>query len=163
MQEIIRKIDTLTEFIGKLTAVVLILLSVLIIYDALARYLFSTGSLMLQELEWHLFDLIILFSVSYTLKHDKHVRVDLFYMKMSEKNQKRVNKLGLILMVMPFSLLMIYVGLSFVEMSFFQMDGSANAGGLPLRFIVKGLISLGFIFLLLQAISQLLSLKESSS
>ena len=159
MNKLHKNIDRLTEIVGKLSAMVLLALTVLIVYDALARYLFSTGSLMLQELEWHLFDIIILFSISYTLKYNQHVRVDIFYQKCSLKFQKRIGQVGLILMVLPFSLLMVYVGLEFVLISLHQMDGSPNAGGLPLRFLVKGLIFLGFLFLTLQAIGEFLKLK----
>lgn len=162
MQNIIRKIDTLTEFIGRLSAIVLLSLALLIVYDASARYLFSTGSLMLQELEWHFFDIIILLSIAYTLKYNQHVRVDIFYQKMSPRLQKRVDQVGLIFLVLPFSLLMVYVGLDFVQISFEQMDGSPNAGGLPLRFLVKSLILLGFAFLTLQAVSEFLQLKEDN-
>ncbi len=160
MQNLIKKIDVLTEIIGKLSAVVLIILALLIVYDASARYLFSTGSLMLQELEWHLFDIVILLSVAYTLKYNQHVRVDIFYQKMSPRLQTRIDKIGLIFLVLPFSLLMVYVGLDFVQISFSQMDGSPNAGGLPMRFLVKSLILLGFLFLTLQAISEFLQLQE---
>jgi TRAP-type mannitol/chloroaromatic compound transport system permease small subunit len=163
MQKVIKKIDLLTEFIGRLSAMVLLALAALIVYDAFARYLFSTGSLMLQELEWHLFDVIILFSVAYTLKYNQHVRVDIFYQKMSPKLQKCVGQVGLIFLVLPFSLLMVYVGLDFVQISFAQMDGSPNAGGLPLRFLVKSLIFLGFVFLTLQAVSEFFQLKEGDA
>lgn len=160
MQKIIKPIDTLTELIGKIAAVVLLLLALLIVYDAVVRYLFSSGSLMLQELEWHLFDIVILFSLAYTLKYNQHVHVDIFYQKMSKKQQMLVGQVGTLLMVLPFSLLMVYVGLDFVQISFAQMDGSPNAGGLPLRFLVKSLILLGFVFLTLQAISEFLKLRS---
>lgn len=159
MQKIIKPIDTITEFIGKIAAVVLLLLALLIVYDAVVRYLFSSGSLMLQELEWHLFDIVMLFSVAYTLKYNQHVHVDIFYQKMSQKRQKLISQVGIVLIVLPFSLLMVYVGLDFVQISFAQMDGSPNAGGLPLRFLVKSLILLGFLFLSLQAISELFKLR----
>jgi len=160
MKKVISNIDNLTENIGRLAALVLLALAALIVYDAVVRYLFSSGSLMLQELEWHLFDVVILFSVAYTLKYNQHVRVDIFYQKMSDKQQKLVGQIGIILMVLPFSLLMIYVGLDFVAISFAQMDGSPNAGGLPFRFLVKSLIFLGFAFLTLQALSELFKLQE---
>ena len=51
----------------------------LTLYDVAMRYLFHSGSVALQELEWHLFALIILLGASYTLKHDDHVRVDIIY------------------------------------------------------------------------------------
>jgi TRAP-type mannitol/chloroaromatic compound transport system permease small subunit len=159
MQKLVTTIDTFSEYIGKIAATVLLLLTLLIVYDATARYLFSTGSLMLQELEWHLFDVVILFSVAYTLKYNQHVRVDIFYQNMSKKAKRKVGQIGTLFMVLPFSLLMIYVGLDFVQLSFSQMDGSPNAGGLPLRFLVKSLIFLGFLFLSLQAISDYIKLQ----
>ena len=72
-------IDTAINYLGKFTSFIVALLVLLVVYDATARYLFSTGSIALQELEWHLFDVIILFAIPYTLKLDAHVRVDIFY------------------------------------------------------------------------------------
>ena len=60
-----KSIDTLTEYIGRFTALVLVILTFLVVYDALSRYLFHTGSIALQELEWHLFDVVILLGISY--------------------------------------------------------------------------------------------------
>ncbi len=155
MQKIANTLDRFNERVGELTAWILIALSALIIYDAVMRYLFSGGSIMLQELEWHLFDLIILFSISYTLKYNRHVRVDIFYHNFSKERQALINRIGYIFMVIPFSLLVIYVGLSFVQMSFVQMEGSANPGGLPYRYLIKGVMVLGFVFLILQAVAEL--------
>ncbi|NPA81655.1 MAG: TRAP transporter small permease subunit, partial [Epsilonproteobacteria bacterium] len=74
-------IDRLTAFFGKVAAILVVALTLLIVYDAGMRYLFHSGSVALQELEWHLYDMIFLLGLSYTLKHDKHVRVDIFYAK----------------------------------------------------------------------------------
>lgn len=71
-------IAKVTTYLGYLTAFVLAVLVVLVVYDATLRYLFSGGSLALQELEWHLFDVVILFGIAYTLKEGAHVRVDIF-------------------------------------------------------------------------------------
>lgn len=161
VETLIKKIDTVTENVGRFAALVLLILAGLIVYDAIVRYLFSSGSLMLQELEWHLFDVVILFSLAFTLKYNQHVRVDIFYQKMTARQQKRIGQIGIIFMVLPFSLMMLYVGLDFVLLSLAQMDGSPNAGGLPFRFVVKSLIFLGFLFLILQAVGELLKLKEA--
>lgn len=79
MQRLSFWIDTLTKWTGKTAALLVLALVGLVVYDAFSRYLFNSGSVALQELEWHLFDLIFLLGIAYTLKHDKHVRVDLFY------------------------------------------------------------------------------------
>ena len=72
-------IDNSIKYLGYFTAFIVAILVLLVVYDATARYLFSTGSIALQELEWHLFDVIILFGIAYTLRENAHVRVDIFY------------------------------------------------------------------------------------
>ncbi|MDQ7067891.1 MAG: TRAP transporter small permease subunit [Sulfurimonas sp.] len=94
-------IDSVTKYIAYITAFILALLVVLIVYDATARYLFSSGSTALQELEWHLYDVIILLSIAYALKHNAHVRVDIFYEKFSLKTQTLINIISIVLFILP--------------------------------------------------------------
>jgi len=140
------------KYLGYFTAFVLVLLVLLVVYDATARYLFSTGSIALQELEWHLFDIIILFGIAYTLRENAHVRVDIFYASYSEKNKVLINLVSSLFFILPFSLLIVYIGIEFVELSFSQHEGSSNPGGLPYRFLVKSLMPLAFTFLSIQAL-----------
>jgi len=145
-------IDKTIKYLGYFTAFVLAILVLLVVYDAMARYLFSTGSVALQELEWHLFDVVILFAIAYTLREGSHVRVDIFYASFSQRTKLLINTISSLFFVLPFSLLIIYIGIDFVEMSFVQNEASSNPGGLEYRFLVKSLMPLSFIFLLLQAI-----------
>ncbi|MDH5464184.1 MAG: TRAP transporter small permease subunit [Thiovulaceae bacterium] len=149
-------IQTLSQWLERLTAMVLMILVVIVVYDASMRFLFSQGSIMLQELEWHLFDIVMLFSLSVTLKYNQHVRVDIFYHNFSQQTQELINLLGYLFMVIPFSLLIIIVGLDYVQMSFIQMEGSANPDGLPYRYVIKSMMILGFAFVILQAIAEIL-------
>ena len=140
------------KYLGYFTAFVLVILVLLVVYDASARYMFSSGSIALQELEWHLFDVIILFGIAYTLRENSHVRVDIFYASYSEKNKALINIIGSLFFILPFSILIIYIGLDFVEQSFIQNEASSNPGGLEYRFIVKSFMPLAFVFLALQAL-----------
>lgn len=146
-------IDKGIKYLGYFTAFILCILVLLVVYDATARYLFSTGSIALQELEWHLFDVVILFGIAYTLRENAHVRVDIFYASYSEKTKALINIISSLFFILPFSFLIIYIGLDFVSQSFVQNECSSNPGGLEYRFLVKSLMSLSFIFLALQAIS----------
>ena len=148
---ILKNIDNIIKYISYITALVLVLLVTLIIFDALNRYLFSMGSTALQELEWHFFDVIILLSISYTLKHNSHVRVDIFYDKFSPKTQTFINILSVIFFILPFSFLIVYISIGFVELSFVQNEMSSDPGGLSYRWIVKSLMPLSFMVLALQA------------
>jgi TRAP-type mannitol/chloroaromatic compound transport system permease small subunit len=150
-------IDNITKYTAYITAIILALLVVLVVFDATARYLFSEGSTALQELEWHFFDVVILLSIAYTLRNNAHVRVDIFYEKFSQKTKILINIFSFIFFVLPLSFLIIYIGIHFVEMSYLQNEGSCDPGGLKYRWIVKSLMPLAFTLLALQAFKELVS------
>lgn len=145
-------IDKTIKYLGVFTAFILGILIFLVAYDATARYLFSTGSIALQELEWHLFDVVILFGIAYTLREKAHVRVDIFYASFSDKTKAFINIISSLFFILPLSLLIIYISIDFVALSFAQNETSSNPGGLEYRYIVKSLMPLAFVFLSLQAI-----------
>ncbi len=149
-------IDKSIEIIGKFSAVMLYSLVALVVYDATSRYLFHTGSIALQELEWHLFDVVILLAIAYTLKYNLHVRVDIFYEHFSLKVKRIIEVITMLFFVLPFSALIIYVSFDFVLISFEQMETSSNPGGLEYRFLVKSLMPLAFVLVIFQAISAVL-------
>ncbi|NOX77114.1 MAG: TRAP transporter small permease subunit, partial [Gammaproteobacteria bacterium] len=79
LTQFIHHIETVAEWTGRAVAWLVLVLVLVIGYDVAMRYLFQTGSVALQELEWHLFALLFLLGAAYTFKHDGHVRVDIFY------------------------------------------------------------------------------------
>lgn len=137
------------------TAFSFVLLVVLIIFDATNRYLFSNGSTAIQELQWHLFDVVILFSIAFTFRHNSHVRVDILYDKFSKKTQTLIDMVAIILFVLPLSLLVVYMGFHFTELSFVQNEASSDPGGLPYRWVVKSLMPLAFVFVIFEAVLEL--------
>ena len=147
-------IDKLNSIVAKVSAFTLFVLVLLVVYDAVMRYLFQSGSIALQELEWHLFDVVVLLGIGYTLQRNLHVRVDIFYERFSKRTRSMVNLFALVCFVLPFSLLIIYIGYDFVLLSYEQMEGSSNPGGLPYRFIIKSLMPFTFILLALQVVSE---------
>ena len=149
-------IDTLIKRIGFLTAVLALLLALLIGYDAIMRYLFSEGSIALQEIEWHLFDVVFLFGLSYALKHDKHVRVDILFVNYSANTKAVVQILSMLFLLIPFSLFFLNGALDMTIQSFMQNEVSSDPGGLGYRFIIKGILFLAFILLVLQALSEII-------
>ena len=67
------------DIIGTITAFTMVLMILNVFYDVITRYLFRINSIAMQEMEWHLFSVIILLGIAYTLKEDGHVRVDIIY------------------------------------------------------------------------------------
>jgi tripartite ATP-independent transporter DctM subunit len=153
-------IETLTKKTGFLTAILAIVLALLVGYDATVRYLFSEGSIALQEIEWHLFDIVFLFGLSYALKHDKHVRVDIFFVNYTKENKAIVQILSMLVLVIPFSLFFLSGSLDMTIQSYLQNEISSDPGGLTNRFLIKGVLFLAFILLVLQAISEIIKAYE---
>ena len=117
MRAISRVINRLSELTGRIIAWLVVILISLVFYDVLMRYLFNRGSVALQELEWHLFSVIILLGAAYTLKHREHVRVDLIYAskKFSERHRDYVDLFGNLFFLLPLCGLIIYSSAPFLE------------------------------------------------
>ncbi|OQX73676.1 MAG: C4-dicarboxylate ABC transporter [Campylobacteraceae bacterium 4484_4] len=148
-------IETLVKRSAQLAALLVVLLSALIVYDAVNRYLFQSGSVALQELEWHLFDIIFLLGLSYTLQHDKHVRVDIFYTRFSPRTKALINIVSQLFLVLPFTALILYMSYTFIEQSYLQNEISSDPGGLTHRWMIKGVIAVGFVLLGLQSLCEI--------
>ena len=127
-------------------------------YDVSMRYLFNSGSIAIQELEWHLFSIILLLGSAYTLKHDEHVRLDIFYSSKLINDKVRIwfDVLGTLLILLPFCLLIIVSAWPFVTQAYIHNEISPDPGGLPARWLIKAAIPLGFFFLLIQGIAEAL-------
>ncbi len=147
----VRLIDGFNEAVGRFVAWLIPLMVVLTVYDVIMRKFFASGSVMLQELEWHLFALSFLLGAAYTLKHDDHVRVDVIYQsrRITARGRDWINLLGGLFLLTPFCLLIIISAWPFVMDAFRLGEGSPD-GGLPYRWLLKAAIPLGFALLLLQ-------------
>jgi len=155
LERLASAIDWLNEWIGRFSAWLVVALVLLVCYDVAMRYLFQAGSVALQELEWHLFALIFLLGAAYTLKHDEHVRVDIFYQAdwMTPRRQAAVNLFGCLFFLLPFCVLMIYSAAPFVAQSFGWGEASPDPGGLPYRWLLKAMIPTAFVLLALQGLA----------
>jgi len=152
MEKFSRLVDNVTEISGNITSWATSLLVLIVVVDVAARYLFSESSVALQELEWHLFAFIFLGAAAYTLKQNEHVRVDLFYSKCSERKKAIINIIGVVLFLLPFTIVTITSSFDFISASFRFGETSPDPGGLPARYVIKSLLPLSFLLILLQGI-----------
>ncbi len=129
-------------------------------FNAIFRYLdrytgLGLSSNMYIELQWYLFGLIFLLGAAYTLKHDAHVRVDVFFGRLGTRGRAWINLLGTVLFLFPFCVLMIVVSWPSVRNSWAILEQSPDPGGLP-RFPIKTIIPLAFLLLAIQGVSMLI-------
>ena len=152
MEALARGIEKTIALFAKFAALLVIFLSLLVVYDALNRYLLHGGSVALQELEWHIFDILFLLGLSYALQTDKHVRVDIFHASFSSRTKATLEIVSQLFMILPFTLLILYVSWDFVMQSYLQHEISSDPGGLTHRYLIKGMILVGFVLLGLQSV-----------
>jgi len=148
-------LSQINEKVGRVTSWITATLMLLICFNVTMRYLFNNSEAWRTELEWHLFALIFLLGAGYALKHDKHVRVDLFYANFSEKQKAVVNFIGTLLFLLPWCAIIVYASYNYAHNSWIMNEGSPD-NGLPARYLIKFAITLGFGLLFLQAIAVLI-------
>jgi len=153
MQTLIDSINSIIKKFGVFASWFSGLLVILVIYDVLMRYLFKLSTPWIMELEWHLFSILFLFGSAYTFQVDRHVRVDLFYNKLSKRDKAFTNLFGNLFFLLPWCLFIIKYSFDYALASYQIGEGSPDPGGLPYRFIIKFCIVLGFLLLALQAVS----------
>jgi TRAP-type mannitol/chloroaromatic compound transport system permease small subunit len=141
-----------SNIIGYLSAILLLLLLANVFYDVIMRYAFNDVSIGMQEMEWHLYATIFLLGISYTLKENSHVRVDVIYDRFGPKKKAVVDIIGTLVFLLPFCGLIAYYGIGFAWDAYEIGESSGDPGGLPYRWIIKSMISVAFIFVIISSI-----------
>jgi len=146
-------IDALNEFVGSVIAWLTLFMVIVTFTVVVLRYGFDLGWIAMQESVTYLHAFVFMAGAAYTLKHNGHVRVDIFYTRMSASTQAWVNLLGTLGMLLPVCVFILWVSWDYVISSWSLLEGSREAGGLPLVFILKSFIPLLVVLLALQGIS----------
>ncbi|GJM32519.1 MAG: C4-dicarboxylate ABC transporter [Saprospiraceae bacterium] len=149
-------IDRLNEGVGRAISWLTTILVVLVCFDVVIRYVFNDTQAWIRELEWHLFALIFILGAGYAFKHDRHVRVDVFYSNFTEREKAWVNLIGGLLLLLPWCLLITFYAFDFAMLSYKIGETSPDPGGLPALYIIKFSVCVGIMLLFLQGISSII-------
>lgn len=153
MSRIQQSINDLNEGVGKAVAWLTLILVLLVFGNVILRYVFNAPMAWTKELEWHLFSLIFLLGAGYTLRHDRHVRVDLFYEKFPRADRARIDFWGTLLFLLPWCFFLGYYGLTAAMDAYRLGERSSEAAGLPNLWLIQFALPLGALLLFLQGIS----------
>ena len=148
-------IDGISKVAGVVAAWLVLLACLVSSINASVRYLLNSSSNAWLELQWYMFAGMVLLGAAETLRRNEHVRVDLIYGAVSNRTREWIDLLGGIVFLMPMCLIMIYFTWPVFVESWRFNEMSSNAGGL-VRWPVKLLLPVGFFFVLLQGISEII-------
>jgi len=148
-------IDRLNEKIGVICNLLVLLACLVSAGNAMIRYAFSYSSNSWLELQWYFFAILVMFGAAYTLKRNEHVRVEIFYVFLSERGQLWLDLIGSLFFLIPVCLFLAYLSWPFFEQAYAVGEMSSNAGGL-VRWPIKLVLPLGFVMLAVQGVSEVI-------
>ena len=157
-----QRLKSILERIGELTGSAMAWLTVLMVLGTFVivvlRYVFDLGWIAMQESIVWMHAAVFMLGASYTLKHNEHVRVDIFYRRSSAQRRAWVNVAGTVVFLLPLAAFVAVTSWDYVSTSWAIREASREAGGLPFPFvpIMKSLIPATALLLMLQGIADLI-------
>jgi TRAP-type mannitol/chloroaromatic compound transport system permease small subunit len=148
-------IDLINEKIGYVCNFLVLAACIVSAANAMIRYAFGYSSNGWLELQWYMFAILVMFGASYTFKRNEHVRVEIFYLFLTERGQLWLDLIGTLFFLIPSCLLLSYLSWPFFYQAYAVGEVSSNAGGL-VRWPIKFVIPAGFVMLALQGVSEVI-------
>jgi TRAP-type mannitol/chloroaromatic compound transport system permease small subunit len=145
--------EAIVERIGSAGVWLVFALVLTVCADVFFRYVLNRSNMAIQELEWHLCAATFLICTAWTLRHDRHVRVDVCSSKFSDKAKAITTIFGVVFMLLPFVVTLVWTAWPFALNSWHLRESSSNPGGLPARYVLKFLIPVSAILLGMQGVA----------
>ncbi len=148
-------IDSINEYIGRMVSWLSLFMVLTTFIIVISRYLFDQGWVAMQESVSYMHSLVFMLGMAYTMKHDGHVRVDIFYQNCNAKKRAWINSLGTLFLMLPVCIFIFWSSWEYVFDSWQIKESSKNSGGLPGVYLLKTSILAMAALLILQAIALL--------
>lgn len=149
-------LDRMLDRIGSWVSWLWLAVMAVILLSVIMRYAFGQGSIMLEEITWHIYGAAWLVGLSYALVHDDHVRVDVLHELFSPKTKAWVEFFGILLLLLPFLLVFLWDSIPYFWQAFELSESSQAPDGLPARWVLKFFLPLSLFLLIIGAIARLL-------
>ena len=150
-----RVADRVVTWFGEVSSALWIVLVAVIVTQVVARYMFNQGSIMMEELQWHLYAIGFMLGIPFTELCERNVRIDVLAEKFTPRTRQYIELFGLLCLLLPFTLFVIWFAIPFFWSSYHLNEVSPAPGGLPYRWFLKSFIVTSFLLLALTAVSRL--------
>jgi len=150
------KLEKFIDWTGRSVSWLVLVMVLVTFIVVVLRYAFDLGWIALQESISYFHSIVFLVGAAYTLKQNGHVRVDIFYNRLSKVGKARVDLIGHLFILMPVLVFILWISWPYVAESWRVTEGSREAGGLAGVFLVKSLILIMASLLMLQGLAMIL-------
>lgn len=147
--------DRISNVTGKLTSWLTLLMVLVTVVIVVMRYIFDAGFVWMQESVTWMHAAVFMLGASYTLLQDDHVRVDIFYRKMTPRRRGCVDLAGVLLFLLPLCGYLAWAAIDFAAVSWSLYETSREPGGLPYPLIpiLKSIVVVMPVLVGLQGVS----------
>ena len=149
-------LDRILDWVGTLFSWLWIAVMVVILISVISRYVFGQGSIMMEEITWHLYGAAWLVGLSYALVHDDHVRVDVLHELFTSRTKAKVELFGIVFLLLPFLAIFFWDSIPYFWQALELNESSQAPDGLPARWVLKFFLPLSLFLLIVGAIARLL-------
>lgn len=148
-------IDRLNQSVGETVSWLALFMVLVQFIVVVLRYVFGVGSIFMQESILYMHGTLFMVGAGYTLLHNGHVRVDVFYREAHPRTQAKVDLFGAIVFLIPVCTAIAIYSWGYVANSWATMEGSAETSGIQARFLLKSTILVFCALMILQGISMI--------
>ncbi|MFE8070509.1 TRAP transporter small permease subunit [Marinobacteraceae bacterium S3BR75-40.1] len=153
---LITKLERFTEYSGRLLAWLNVAMVALTMFIVVSRYLFNVSWIAMEESVLYLHSAVFMLASAYTLKHNGHVRVDIFYQRMTPRSQGWVDLAGTLFLLFPVIIFLFWQSWPYAAASWAIREHSPESSGLPAVFLLKSLIPLMCVLIAIQGLAEAL-------
>jgi len=150
---IIRTIDTLMHGIGEMIKWMLPILVLTVAFSVFAKEIFDTTWTRLFESAQYFHAVVIMLGAAATLLMNQHVRVDVFYDKMTPKQKARVDLAGFYLLLMPVCLTLLWASQAYTRFAWLDQESSVAPDGIPYKYVLMTTIAVFSFMMLAQGLA----------
>ncbi|MHC0053545.1 TRAP transporter small permease subunit [Actibacterium sp. D379-3] len=153
----IRFIDTVNEWVGRIVCTVALLFAAIIIYDVIMRYALNAPTRWAFDITKQLYGFYFVMLGGYALRHQAHVRVDILTAALRPTPRRWVEAAGYPIFFFPFAWVFFTRSLEFAQRSWAQAETTYGSIQLPV-YPLKAAMCVAAGLLLIQGVSEFLKL-----
>jgi TRAP-type mannitol/chloroaromatic compound transport system permease small subunit len=152
----IEVIDTIADWTGRVTAWLIIPMTIAVTWEVAARRFFNAPTIWAFDVTYMLYGTHFMLGTAYTLMRVGHVRTDMLYQGWSIRRQNLVDAIGYLFFLFPAMILFFYFGWQESSHSWSIGETSDASPWRPIVYPFKTVIPLTALLLLVQGVAEFL-------
>lgn len=154
MKRILKIIDNISEWVGRISSWLILLLILILTFEVISRYVFNSPTIWANELSSMLLGTIIALGWAYTHKHDGHIRVDVLYNIFPHKVRKIIDLVCFVIMFVPLIVFIMYRTFNWLIEAIVNNEVLTKGIWYPPVWPIRLMFLIGLGLFLLQGIAQ---------